>query len=145
MQLFCLFFIEGKLAFVLDNRDLPSDFIFLIGERKQCIIRSPWRLGLNSEKILWQNSRLQVSHVQLPKHYVYGRALGLDYFHIRAEDYQWWIVVYQATTTLISMAIWVRIPDLPIDFYDNEISRRIGNQNGELLCTDSHTTDNMRG
>lgn len=107
--------------------------------------QKPLEIRSHSEKILWQNSRLQVSHVQLPKHYVYGRALGLDYFHIRAEDYQWWIVVYQATTTLISMAIWVRIPDLPIDFYDNEISRRIGNQNGELLCTDSHTTDNMRG
>lgn len=36
--------------FFLDNRDLPGDFIFLIGERKQCIIRSPWRLGLIMKK-----------------------------------------------------------------------------------------------
>ena len=41
--------------------------------------------------------------------------------------------------------IWARLPELPIELYDMNTLRRIGNQLGSLLKVDARTMDNKRG
>lgn len=93
--------------------------------------------------------------------------LGLDYFLIRfkSKDDYWkvlnegpWYIGHQflsvrqwspgfkpSTTNLSTTAVWVRLPQLPIEFYDNSILQKVGNQLGELPKIDACTVDNVRG
>lgn len=93
--------------------------------------------------------------------------LGLDYFLIRfilQEDYwkvlnegpwfigQQFLMVRQwspgfkpSEAKLTTTVIWVRLPELPIKFYNNSILQQIGNQLGDLLKVDARTIDNVRG
>jgi len=43
------------------------------------------------------------------------------------------------------IAIWARLSELPIEFYDNSILQQIGNQLGDLLKIDARTIDNVQG
>jgi hypothetical protein len=93
--------------------------------------------------------------------------LGNDYFLIRfklEEDY-WkvvnggpWFINQQFLTIrrwspgfrpseakISTTAVWARLPELPIELYDMNILRRIGNQLGSLLKIDARTMDNERG
>ena len=46
---------------------------------------------------------------------------------------------------LSSVAMWVRLPELPIEFYDVAVLREIGSTIGPILCIDSYTTSKSRG
>ena len=43
------------------------------------------------------------------------------------------------------VAMWVRFPRLPIEFYDTVVLKKIGFSIGPMLCIDSHTIANARG
>ncbi|XVF24797.1 hypothetical protein REPUB_Repub13aG0158600 [Reevesia pubescens] len=49
------------------------------------------------------------------------------------------------TATFTTTAVWARLPGLPIEFYDPDILRRIGNQLGVLLRIDATTASSTRG
>lgn len=42
-------------------------------------------------------------------------------------------------------AIWLRLPNLPIEFYDGSILQKIGNSMGRLLKIDACTSATLRG
>ena len=44
-----------------------------------------------------------------------------------------------------SVAEWIRLPDLPIEFYDPTILKKIGSTIGPMLRIDSHTINRERG
>ena len=46
---------------------------------------------------------------------------------------------------LTSVASWVRLPELPIEFYDAFVLKEIGSVIGPVLCIDSYTTSETRG
>lgn len=46
---------------------------------------------------------------------------------------------------LSSVAVWVRLLELPIEFYDREVLKKIGEAIGLVLCIDSYTTLESRG
>ena len=46
---------------------------------------------------------------------------------------------------LSSMAVWVKLPDLPIEFYDKEMLKKIGKAIGLVLCIDSYIASESRG
>ena len=46
---------------------------------------------------------------------------------------------------LTSVAVWVRFPELPIDFYDLEVLKEIGSAIGPILRIDSYTAIGSRG
>ncbi|XP_075633855.1 uncharacterized protein LOC142606378 [Castanea sativa] len=50
---------------------------------------------------------------------------------------------YEAKLT--SMAIWVRLPELPIEFYNASVLKEIGSLIGPVLRIDSYTTSETRG
>ncbi|KAK9999329.1 hypothetical protein SO802_018932 [Lithocarpus litseifolius] len=44
-----------------------------------------------------------------------------------------------------SVAVWVRLNELPIEYYDGEVLREIGNALGKVLRVDTHTAIEARG
>ena len=44
-----------------------------------------------------------------------------------------------------SVAVWIRLPQLPIEFYDPSILKKIGSTIGPVLRIDSHTINGERG
>ena len=46
---------------------------------------------------------------------------------------------------LTSVAVWVRFPELPIEFYDAVVLREIGSVIGPVLRIDSYTASETRG
>ncbi|XP_019251145.1 PREDICTED: uncharacterized protein LOC109230067 [Nicotiana attenuata] len=47
--------------------------------------------------------------------------------------------------TLSTTAIWIRLPQLPMEFYDKEILQKVGRKLGKLLKIDSCTSSTLRG
>lgn len=50
-----------------------------------------------------------------------------------------------STTYVSSVAVWVRLPELPIEYYDNEVVTKIGSAIGPMLRIDSNTAIEARG
>ena len=93
--------------------------------------------------------------------------LGKDFFFIRFssnEDYdkvlkggpwfvgdhflaikQWELYFKASEAKLSSVAIWVRLPELPIEFYDPASLLKIGKAIGPVLRIDSHIVNGARG
>ncbi|XP_019242489.1 PREDICTED: uncharacterized protein LOC109222608, partial [Nicotiana attenuata] len=46
---------------------------------------------------------------------------------------------------ITSSAIWLRLPELPIEFYDIQILQKLGNKIGKLLTVDACTSTTTRG
>ncbi|KAK9986595.1 hypothetical protein SO802_031546 [Lithocarpus litseifolius] len=61
--------------------------------------------------------------------------LGYDYFLARFETKE----------DLDQVAVWVRFPGLPIEFYNIEVLKKIGSSIGLVLRIESHTASNVRG
>ncbi|XP_019266876.1 PREDICTED: uncharacterized protein LOC109244270 [Nicotiana attenuata] len=47
--------------------------------------------------------------------------------------------------TLTSTAIWIRLPQLPTEFYDKDILEKVGRKVGKLLNIDQFTSSTLRG
>nr|XP_009792247.1 PREDICTED: uncharacterized protein LOC104239331 [Nicotiana sylvestris] len=47
--------------------------------------------------------------------------------------------------TLTSTAIWIRLPQLPTEFYDQDILEKVGRKLGKLLKIDQYTSSNLSG
>ncbi|XP_019235961.1 PREDICTED: uncharacterized protein LOC109216271 [Nicotiana attenuata] len=47
--------------------------------------------------------------------------------------------------TLTSTAIWIRVPQLPTEFYDQDILKKVGRKLGKLLKIDKCTSSTLRG
>lgn len=48
-------------------------------------------------------------------------------------------------TKLIYSAIWLRLPELPTEFYDLQVLKKLGNTIGKLLTIDTWTSSTTRG
>ncbi|XP_061369460.1 uncharacterized protein LOC133312303 [Gastrolobium bilobum] len=46
---------------------------------------------------------------------------------------------------IAKIAAWIRLPDIPIEFYDEAFFRRIGNWLGKMIKVDSNTNAHVRG
>ena len=57
----------------------------------------------------------------------------------------WEPYIKASEATFSSVAVWVRLPELPIEFYDPEVLRKIGGAIGLVLKIDSYTAIGSRG
>ena len=75
--------------------------------------------------------------------------LGKDFFFIRFSNSDDYDKVLKGEpwfeAKLSSVAIWVRLPELPIEFYDVAVLREIGSTIGPILRIDSYTTSKSKG
>ncbi|XP_075674737.1 uncharacterized protein LOC142643905 [Castanea sativa] len=84
---------------------------------------------------------------------VFGRSVGYHYFTFKISAL-WKPTAKMACVTLgkgfflaklTSVAVWVRLPELPIEFYDTSVLREIGSAIGPALRIDSYTASETRG
>ena len=66
--------------------------------------------------------------------------IGQHFLAIR----QWEPEFKASSTTLSSVAVWMRLPELPIEFYETNALLNIGRAIGPVLRIDSHTTNGER-
>ncbi|GMY07011.1 hypothetical protein FCV25MIE_02250 [Fagus crenata] len=58
---------------------------------------------------------------------------------------QWEPDFRPSTATFSSVAVWVRLPELPIKYYEPSLLKKIGHAIGPVLCIDAHTMSGARG
>ena len=58
---------------------------------------------------------------------------------------QWEPYFKASKASFNSVAVWVRLPELPIEFYDNSVLLEIGKAIGPVLRIDSYTASGARG
>lgn len=59
---------------------------------------------------------------------------------------QLWELKFKASTTSFSsVVVWIRLLELPIEFYDPEVLRKIGEAIGPVLRIDAHTANGAWG
>ena len=67
--------------------------------------------------------------------------IGQQFLAIRQQESEFKV----STASLSSVAIWIRLPVLPIEFHELSALLKIGQAIGPILRIDSHTTSNVRG
>jgi hypothetical protein len=58
---------------------------------------------------------------------------------------QWEPDFRPSSATFSSVAVWVRFPELPLEYYEPSILKKMGNAIGPVLRFDSHTVNGVRG
>uniref|UniRef100_A0A2N9F7H7 Reverse transcriptase domain-containing protein n=1 Tax=Fagus sylvatica TaxID=28930 RepID=A0A2N9F7H7_FAGSY len=124
------------------DEDIP---IILLSKAEKERINAPWRSALIIK--------------------AFGKSVGFKYMDFKIRMDYWkainggpWFINQQFLTIrrwspgfrpseakISTTAVWARLPELPIELYDMNILRRIGNQLGSLLKVDARTMDNERG
>uniref|UniRef100_A0A7N2KTI6 DUF4283 domain-containing protein n=1 Tax=Quercus lobata TaxID=97700 RepID=A0A7N2KTI6_QUELO len=67
--------------------------------------------------------------------------IGQQFIAIR----QWEPEFKASTATLSSVAVWIRLPELPIEYYEPNALLKIGKAIGPILRIDSHTANGEKG
>nr|POF20984.1 hypothetical protein CFP56_40005 [Quercus suber] len=70
---------------------------------------------------------------------VFGRMVGFHFFHAKKPNFR----PSNATCNLV--AVWLRLPELPFEFYDPGVLKEIGSAIGPVLRVDSHMASEARG
>ncbi|KAJ1404642.1 Zinc finger, CCHC-type [Sesbania bispinosa] len=153
---------EDKELFELDDK---------LSESEKEIIRIPWKRSL-LVKLLGKRMNLRYFHARLIKLWRPTSPMEVididnEYYVIRFEDLSdlqhvmddgpWmlpdhYIVIQRWQPSFFPMeddlrwvAVWVRIPGLPIEFYDWRVLRRIGNVLGRTVKIDANTLKEKSG
>ena len=67
--------------------------------------------------------------------------IGQHFLAIR----QWEPEFQASSATLSSVAVWIRLPELPIEFYEHNALLKIGRAIGLVLRIDANTANGARG
>ena len=134
-------------------------------------IRAPWSKALIvkvfGRTVGFNYLTFKINALWKPKAKMDCVNLGRDFFLIRfssSEDYDFvlrggpwfigghylaimpWEPYFKASEAkLSSVAVWVRLPELPIEFYEASVLREIGSVIGPVLRVDSFTASETRG
>lgn len=147
-----------------------NSIVPISGEDKQHIYY-PWRFSviikLQEKKILHQVLKRKITDLWKPSEVFPLIDLGEGYYTVKFNKEEnmattlqkgpWFIfctflsvqrwepnfIPSRAKQTLT--AIWVRLPELPTEFYDEKILSKVGNKIGRLLKVDACTSAVLRG
>ncbi|XP_075670276.1 uncharacterized protein LOC142640060 [Castanea sativa] len=149
---------------------LGEAVVRLSGERKASI-QAPWANAL-IVKVFGRTMGYHFLHSRLlgmwkPVGLMSCIALSSDFFLIRfsvKEDYvkvlcagPWFVGGHYlsirswepnfkvSSANLSSVAVWIRLPELPIEYYESFVLKDIGTAIGPILQIDTHTTTKARG
>ncbi|XP_019227688.1 PREDICTED: uncharacterized protein LOC109208978 [Nicotiana attenuata] len=132
---------------------------------------TPWKFSviikLLGKRIPHQYLKEKITHLWKPTEIFPLTDLGHDFFIVKFSKEEnmitalhsgpWFINGYFLSTRQwepnfvagkakqIHTAIWVRLPQLPTEFYDGLILKKIGNSIGKLLKIDACTSSTLRG
>ncbi|GKV17362.1 hypothetical protein SLEP1_g27876 [Rubroshorea leprosula] len=152
-----------------DDGSIPT---ILISKEEKRRIRMPWLNSIiikafGTEKAGYNFILPRIKAQWKPRGKMDCVDLGLDFFLIRFHEKEdlnrvlhggpWFVGPHfltirkwepsfdPAKATFTTTAIWVRLPRLPIEYYDVQILERIGNMLGTPLRLDAHTAHQSRG
>ncbi|XP_030923116.1 uncharacterized protein LOC115950001 [Quercus lobata] len=117
-------------------------------------IRAPWSSALIVKVVgrtVGYNFLLSKLHsLWKPKGKIDCVDLECDFYLIRfslKEDHDAVLIKgpWPEETNIASVAVWVRLPRLPIEYYDLEALKEIGQAIGIVLWIDTHTASEARG
>jgi hypothetical protein len=156
--------VEGKVG----SYECPK---FILSAREEARIRKPWRQGLivklMGRKIGYKALETRLKQIWVRKGVISIIDLGKDNFLVyftNEEDYtkaledgpwliydhylitrEWTPNFHPSSATIDKAAVWVRIPDLPIEYYDAKVLNFIGNRIGNTVKVDNNTLFQERG
>jgi hypothetical protein len=148
--------------------DCPS---FILSEKEEKRISKPWRQGvivkLMGRRIGYKALETRLKQMWVRKGVINIIDLGKEYYLVyfsNEEDYtksleegpwliydhylvvrEWCPNFYPGSATIDKTAVWVRIPDLPIEYYDAKVLHFIGNRIGKTVKVDKNTLFQERG
>ncbi|WJX25403.1 hypothetical protein P8452_14446 [Trifolium repens] len=145
--------------------------LFQLSKKEEARIQKPWRQGLIvklfGRRIGYKALENRLKQMWVRKGVITIIDLGKDYFLIyfsNEEDYtralddgpwliydhylivrEWSPNFYPNEATIDKASVWVRIPDLPIEYYDAKVLHFIGNRIGRTVKVDKNTLFQERG
>ena len=148
-----------------------EDARITISKEEKARIRAPWHQTIIvktfGRKIGFHYLSSRISAMWKPNGSMESTDLGFDFYLVkfcRAEDVdrvlkegvwfigqhflairQWEPDLKASIATLSSVAVWIRLPELPIEYYDHDILLKIGKVVGHVLRIDSNTTMGAKG
>ena len=154
-----------------NGEDTEGNLVVCLSKEEKARIRAVWKKALIikafGRKVGYNYLYLKLRSLWNPCGKMDCIDLGSDYFLIKfdlAEDVdrvlkggpwfigqqflairQWEPEFRASEATFSSVAVWIRLPELPIEYYDPAILRRIGQAIGPVLRIDAHTTCGIRG
>nr|POE69593.1 uncharacterized protein CFP56_14399 [Quercus suber] len=155
-----------------EDEDAQDDGLRVCFSREEKTrMRSPWYQGLIikpfGSKVGYTYLVSKLRGMWNPKGGMDCIDLGFDFFLIKFElsedvDYilkggpwfigqnfltirQWEPEFQASSATLSFVAVWVRLPELPIEFYEHNALLKIGRAIGPVLRIDANTADGVRG
>ncbi|WJX36677.1 hypothetical protein P8452_24530 [Trifolium repens] len=145
--------------------------MFQLSRREEARIHKPWKQGLivklfgrrigykaleNRLKQMWVRKGV-ISIIDLGKEYFLVYFSNEEDYNKALEDGPWliydhYLIVrqwspnfYPNEATIDSVSVWVRIPDLPIEYYDAKVLHFIGDRIGKTVKVDKNTLFQERG
>jgi hypothetical protein len=145
--------------------------MFQLSRREEARIHKPWKQGLivklfgrrigykaleNRLKQMWVRKGV-ISIIDLGKEYFLVYFSNEEDYNKALEDGPWliydhYLIVrqwspnfYPNEATIDSASVWVRIPDLPIEYYDAKVLHFIGDRIGKTVKVDKNTLFQERG
>jgi hypothetical protein len=144
---------------------------FILSEKEEKRIQKPWRQGLivklMGRQIGYKALETRLKQIWVRKGVIAIIDLGGEYFLVyftNEEDYnhaledgpwmiydhyliarEWSPNFHPSDATIEKAAVWVRIPDLPIEYYDAKVLHYIGDRIGETVKVDRNTIFQKRG
>ncbi|WJX16517.1 hypothetical protein P8452_06530 [Trifolium repens] len=145
--------------------------MFQLSRREETRIHKPWKQGLivklfgrrigykaleNRLKQMWVRKGV-ISIIDLGKEYFLVYFSNEEDYNKALEDGPWliydhYLIVrqwspnfYPNEATIDSASVWVRIPDLPIEYYDAKVLHFIGDRIGKMVKVDKNTLFQERG
>ncbi|WJX80580.1 hypothetical protein P8452_63561 [Trifolium repens] len=144
---------------------------FILSDKEEERIQRPWRQGLivklMGRRIGYKALETRLKQLWVRKGVISIIDLGGEYFLVyftNEEDYnhaledgpwmiydhyliarEWSPNFHPSDATIEKAAVWVRIPDLPIEYYDAKVLHYIGDRIGETVKVDKNTLYQERG
>ncbi|KAK2442272.1 zinc ion binding / nucleic acid binding protein [Trifolium repens] len=144
---------------------------FILSEKEEKRIQKPWRQGLivklMGRRIGYKALETRLKQIWVRKGVITIIDLGGEYFLVYftdEEDYnhaledgpwmiydhyliarEWSPNFHPSDATIEKAAVWVRIPDLPIEYYDAKVLHYIGDRISETVKVDRNTLFQERG
>jgi hypothetical protein len=156
--------VEKKIG----SYDCPE---FILSAKEESRIQKPWRQGLivklMGRRIGYKALETRLKQMWVRKGVISIIDLGYEYFLIyftNEEDYtkaledgpwliydhyliarEWRPNFHPSNATIEKVVVWVRISELPIEYYDAKILHYIGNRIGKTVKVDRNTLFQERG
>ncbi|XP_050241177.1 uncharacterized protein LOC126690089 [Quercus robur] len=125
-----------------EENDQDSSIRIGFTKEEKVRMRAPWQKALIIKTF---RRRMVFSFLVERVQKMWNPCGGMDCIDLGYDYLQWEPEFKASTATLSLVAVWIRLPELPIEFYEPSALLKIGRAIGPILRIDSHTANRERG